>query len=75
MDFQAIIFLVSGASSFKEYETGSVHLVTNVIPKMPDQADCTYLCAVIDRTALWVYVEIKQIALAASANDFFDYGN
>lgn len=56
--------------TFKDYAPGYLHIDLKELPRMPDEADKSYLCVAIDRASRWVYFEILPDKSAQSTRDF-----
>ncbi|CAG1769466.1 hypothetical protein BAC2_00340 [uncultured bacterium] len=57
---------------FKDYAPGYLHIDLKALPRMPDEADGTYLCVAIDRASRWVCFEILPDKTAAGASGFLE---
>ena len=58
--------------TFKDYAPGYLHVDLKALPKMPDEADGTYLCVAIDRASRWVYFEILPDKTAQGTQGFLE---
>jgi transposase InsO family protein len=58
--------------TFKDHAPGYLHIDLKALPRMPDEADGTYLCVAIDRASRWVYFEILPDKTAAGARGFLE---
>lgn len=58
--------------SFKDYAPGYLHIDLKELPRMPDEADKSYLCVAIDRASRWVYFEILPDKTAQGAKSFLE---
>ena len=56
--------------TFKDYEPGFVHIDIKFLPKMPDEAQHSYLFVAIDRATRWVFMRIYADQTQGSAVDF-----
>ena len=56
--------------TFKDYEPGFVHIDIKYLPKMPDEAQHSYLFVAIDRATRWVFMRIYADQTQGSAVDF-----
>ncbi len=56
--------------TFKDYEPGFVHIDIKYLPKMPDEAQHSYLFVAIDRATRWVFMRIYADQTEGSAVDF-----
>ena len=56
--------------TFKDYEPGFVHIDIKFLPKMPDEAQHSYLFVAIDRATRWVFMRIYADQTEGSAVDF-----
>ena len=57
---------------FKEYQPGFLHVDIKYLPRMPDEAQRSYLLVGIDRATRWVYVEVIKNKTATAAKAFFN---
>jgi transposase-like protein len=60
------------AKTFKDYAPGYLHIDLKELPRMPDEADKSYLAVAIDRASRWVYFEILPDKTAAATQGFLD---
>jgi transposase InsO family protein len=58
--------------TFKDYAPGYLHIDLKELPRMPDEADKTYLCVAIDRASRWVYFEILPDKTAQGTRGFLE---
>jgi transposase-like protein len=61
---------VKPKKSYKDYESGFVHVDVKYLPKMPDEPSRRYRFVAIDRASRWVYLEIMPDKSASSAARF-----
>jgi transposase-like protein len=58
--------------TFKDYAPGYLHIDLKELPRMPDEADKSYLCVAIDRASRWVYFEILPDKTAQGTKGFLE---
>lgn len=63
---------VAPKKTFKDYAPGYLHIDLKELPKMPDEADNSYLCVAIDRATRWVYFEILPDKTARGTQGFLE---
>lgn len=56
--------------TFQDYAPGYLHIDLKELPRMPDEADQSYLCVAIDRASRWVYFEILPDKTAQGTRGF-----
>ncbi len=56
--------------TFKDYESGYIHVDVKYLPKMPDESHHKYLFVAIDRATRWVFLKITASKSANTAQRF-----
>lgn len=58
--------------TFKDYAPGYFHIDLKELPRMPDEADKSYLCVAIERASRWAYFEILPDKTAQGTQAFLE---
>lgn len=56
--------------TFKDYQSGYLHIYIKYLPQMPDETARRYLFVAIDRATRWVFMEIYADQSDSSSTDF-----